>query len=495
MKRSSAVLLPIFSLPSKYGIGTLGKEAYKFIDFLVDTKQTYWQILPIMETSFGNSPYSSTSSFAGNPYFIDLDMLKDDGLIKESDYISVDFGNDNRRVDYYKLYINRFNVLKIACDNYRKKHPIAYVKFKYEYNFFLESYAVFHAIKDVNNGAPFSAWSSELRDRDADSLNAFKKEHENEIEFYKTVQCLFYDQWFKLKKYANSKGIKIIGDVPIYSAYDSAEVWAGPLNFYLDNNKVPVEISGCPPDGFSPKGQLWGNPLYNYEYIKENDYKYFIDKFAFLNKIYDVIRIDHFRGFDSYYAIRLGCEDAIHGMWKEGPGIELFNKINKELGHVEIIVEDLGFLTDSVRKLLKDTGYPGMKVLQFAFDSRDKNNSEYLPHTYPENSTAYIGTHDNDTFIGWYNSINQDDKNYAKEYLHLQDDPYDAHRALTVLYESKSNLAVATMQDLLMIGSEGRINVPSTISDMNWSFRFTEDQFDESVKIFLRDLTIKTGRQ
>ena len=495
MKRSSGVLMPIFSLPSKYGIGTLGKEAYNFVDFLVATKQKYWQMLPIMETSFGNSPYSATSGFAGNPFFIDLDMLKDELLIEEKDYKDIDFGSDERRVNYNKLFDNRFTILKKACDNYRKKHPIAYAKFKYDYSFFLDDYAVFHAIKDMHGGASFDNWEEELKLADNNAIDEFTKNHKEEVEFYKTMQCIFYDQWFKLKKYANDKGIKIIGDIPIYSAYDSAEVWANSKNFYLDEEKRPIEVSGCPPDGFSARGQLWGNPLYNYDYIKENDYKYFVEKFKYLRILYDVIRIDHFRGFDSYYAIPYGSHDAVNGRWKEGPGIELFNKIHEKLGDLDIIVEDLGFLTDSVRKLLKDTGFPGMKVLQFAFDSRDKNNTEYLPHTYIENSVAYIGTHDNDTFVGWLHSINDDDRAYAKEYLHLLGDNFDNYRALTVLYESKSNLVVSTIQDLLGIGSEGRINTPSTLSDMNWSYRFKSEDIDENLIKFLKELTIKTNRE
>ena len=495
MERSSGVLMPIFSLPSNYGIGTLGKEAYNFIDFLVDTKQSYWQVLPIMETSFGNSPYSAISSFAGNPYFIDLEMLIEDGLISKSDLDGIDFGNDERRVDYGKIYANRFKILKIACDNYKRKHPIALSKFKFEYRFFLDEYAVFHAIKDTHDGAAFNNWEEKYKLADVNAIEEFRKSHADKIEFYKIVQCLFYNQWFKLKKYANDNGIKIIGDTPIYSAYDSSEVWAHYNDFCLDENRTPVEVSGCPPDGFSAEGQLWGNPLYNYDYIREKDFKYFVVKFSNLKKFYDVIRIDHFRGFDSFYAIPYGSPTAVNGRWVNAPGKELFYTLKQKLGSVEILAEDLGFLTDSVRELLRYTGFPGMKVLEFAFDSRDKNNELYLPHTYPENSVAYIGTHDNDTFVGWINSINEDDRNYAKEYLELKGDGSDHYRALTVLYESKSNLVIATLQDLLGIGSDGRINVPSTVSDMNWSFRFKKNEIDESVKEFFKGLTIKTHRE
>ena len=486
--------MPIFSLPSKYGIGTMGKEAYKFVDFLVDTKQTYWQVLPIMETSFGNSPYSAVSSFAGNPFFIDLEMLISEGLISEKDLDNLDFGNDDSRVNYSKIFENRFKVLKVACDNFRKKHFIEFLIFKIKNKFFLDEYALFHTIKDMHNGVSFDNWDEKYKLHSEAAIADVRKEHKNEIEFYKATQCLFYRQWFKLKKYANANGIKIIGDIPIYSFYDSSEVWAMPENFYLDKDRKPIEVAGCPPDGYSETGQLWGNPLYRYDFIKNNKFKYFVDKFSHIKNIYDIIRIDHFRGFDSFYAIPYGSTDAKNGHWVNAPGKELFDTIKQKIDSLDIIAEDLGFLTDSVRELLKYTGFPSMKVLEFAFDSRNRENDEYSPHSYTENSCAYIGTHDNDTFVGWLNSINENDRAYANEYLALKGDGSDHYRALTVLYESKSNIAIATMQDLLGIGTEGRINVPSTVSDMNWSYRFREDMFDDSVKEFFKGLTIKTHR-
>jgi 4-alpha-glucanotransferase len=494
MKRSSGILMPIFSLPSKYGIGTLGKEAYEFVDFLADTKQTYWQMLPIMQTSFGNSPYSAVSSFAGNPFFIDFDLLKDEGLLKESDYKFLETDNNPRRVDYEKQFAHKYKILKIACDNFKNIYKDEYDKFHEKQDFFNEDYAMFLAIKDKFNGASFDVWPNEFRFCNPETLNNFKNENYELVDFYKTLQCLFFRQWFKLKKYANEKGVKIIGDTPIYSAYDSAEVWAHPENFHLDHNKLPIEVAGCPPDGFSVNGQLWGNPLYNFKLIEEKGFKYFIDKFTHLLKLYDVLRIDHFRGFDSFYAIPYGSKDATVGRWVSAPGKNLFKTIKETLGDVEIIVEDLGFLTDSVKDLLRFTGFPGMKVLEFAFDSRDKNNTEYLPHTYIENSTAYLGTHDNDTFMGWINTINKDDKNYAIEYLHLKD-PANYHReALKVLYESKSNLAITQFQDLLGTGSIGRMNVPSTLSNLNWSYRLLPYELNDEVKNFLKELTISTNR-
>lgn len=494
MKRSSGILMPIFSLPSMYGIGTLGKAAYEFVDFLVDTKQTYWQILPIMQTSFGNSPYSAVSSFAGNPFFIDLDMLKDEGLLQKSDYDFLSIDKNPRRVDYDKLFEHRYNILKIACDNFRNLYQKDYEKFYNSTSFFSDDYATFLAIKEKFNGASFDVWPQEYKLCDTGTLQSFKNENGEKIEFYKTIQCLFFRQWFKLKKYANDKGIKIIGDVPIYSAYDSAEVWAHPENFLLDHEKKPVEVSGVPPDDYAPKGQLWGNPVYNFKYIEEKDFYYFIDKFAHLFKLYDAIRIDHFRGFDSYYAIPYGSPDATNGRWVDAPGKKLFAKIKEIFGDVEILAEDLGFLTDSVKELLRDTGFPGMKVLEFAFNANDKGNTEYLPHTYTENSAAYLGTHDNDTFMGWINSISEDDRNYAIEYLHLKDPANYYKEALKVLYESKSNLAITQFQDILGTGSIGRMNVPSTLSPMNWSYRLLPYELNDEVKDFLRDLTISTNR-
>ena len=494
MKRSSGILMPIFSLPSKYGIGTLGNEAYNFVDFLVETKQSYWQMLPIMEASFGNSPYSAVSCFAGNPFFIDFDMLKDEGLLNESDYKYLENDINPRRVDYQKQFDNKYKILKIACNNFKTKHAAELNEFFNKYSFFLDDYALFSAIKYRCFGASFDVWADELKLKDTNAINNFINKNKDTIDIYKIIQCLFYRQWFKLKKYANKKGIKIIGDTPIYSAYDSAEVWASPENFYLNENKTPIEVSGCPPDGYSDKGQLWGNPLYNYDHIKENNFDFFINKFSHLLELYDVLRIDHFRGFESYYSIPYGAPDATNGKWVGAPGIELFDKVKEKLGDVNIIVEDLGFLTEGVRDLLRRTGFPGMKVMEFAFNAYDKGNTEYLPHTYPENSVAYLGTHDNDTFMGWIKSIRNEDREYAIEYLKLKDPENYYKEALEVLYNSKSYLVVTQFQDILGTGSIGRMNVPSTLSEMNWSYRLLPNELDDKVKSFLKDLTIKTNR-
>ena len=451
-------------------------------------------MLPIMETSFGNSPYSATSSFAGNPLFIDFDMLMDEGLLDKSDYEFLDNDINPRRVDYNKQINQKIKILKIACDNFKNSHKSELNDFCDKYNFFLDDYAIFNALKYTFNGAAFNKWDKEFKLAYKYAIDDFIKNNKDNITFYKTVQCLFYRQWFKLKKYANKKGIKIIGDTPIYSAYDSSEVWATPQYFNLDENRNPIDVSGCPPDGYSVNGQLWGNPLYNYDYIREDHYNYFINKFSHLFELYDVLRIDHFRGFSSYYAIPFESSDARNGKWVKGPGIELFNEIKNKLGELNIIVEDLGFIDDSVRQLIKDTGYPSMKVLEFAFNSCDKDNQLYLPHTYPENSTAYLGTHDNDTFMGWINSISDDDRNYAIEYLKLTDKDNYYKEAIEVLYNSKSYLTILQFQDLLGVGSIGRMNVPSTIGSHNWSYRLLPYELNDDVKSFLRDVTIKTNR-
>lgn len=486
--------MPIFSLPSKYGIGTLGKEAYNFVDFLHETKQSYWQMLPIMQTSFGNSPYSAVSCFAGNPFFIDFDLLKDEGLLNESDYHLLEHDTNPRRVDYKKQFEHKFRILKTACTHFKRMHGVELNRFFNKYSFFLDNYAIFCAIKDKYHGGSFDIWEDEYKLKNTDAIAQFANDNKDTIDFYKTIQCLFYRQWFKLKQYANKKGIKIIGDTPIYSAYDSAEVWAEPQYFHLDEHKKPIDVAGCPPDGYASKGQLWGNPIYNYNEIEKGNFKFFIDKFSHLLELYDILRIDHFRGFESYYAIPYGSPDATNGKWVKAPGIELFDQVKKSLGDVNIVVEDLGFLTDGVRELLKRTGFPGMKVMEFAFNAYDKGNTEYLPHTYPEKSVAYLGTHDNDTFMGWINSIRQEDREYAIEYLKLKDPTNYYKEALKVLYESKSNLVVVQFQDILGTGSIGRMNVPATLSEMNWSYRLLPGELDNNVKAFLKELTIKTNR-
>ena len=375
------------SLASPYGIGTMGKEAREFVDFLCESGQSYWQLLPIGPTSYGDSPYQSYSTFAGNPYFIDLDELQQKGWLEKEDYKNIVWGNDEERVDYGILYQERFQVLKKAAERFLKCPPSDFAFFCEENEFWLQDYANFMEQK---------------------SLDA---------RYWKVIQYFFFEQWYALKKYANGRGISIIGDLPIYVSLDSVEVWAQPELFQLDENGVPKAVAGCPPDGFSEDGQLWGNPLYDWVYMERDGYQWWIRRIQYLCHMYDVLRIDHFRAFAGYYAIPYGNTTAQKGCWREGPGMKLFTAVEKAIGKQPIIAEDLGHITEDVRMLLKESGFPGMKVLQFAFDQRDGSGAEYLPHNYEAHCVAYTGTHDNDTILGWFHEANQKDISYAKAYL------------------------------------------------------------------------------
>ncbi|MCI9175162.1 MAG: 4-alpha-glucanotransferase [Lachnospiraceae bacterium] len=474
--RSSGVLMHISSLPSPYGIGTMGKEAVKFVDFLVKAKQSFWQVLPICPTSYGDSPYQSFSSFAGNPYFIDLDILCKEKLLTRKECQSYDWGKDISRVDYGILYQNRYLLLHKAFDRFRKNIPEDYEEFCREQSDWMEDYALFMALKDAHNGASWSEWEEELRLRREDAMARAREELAEEIDFWKMLQYLFYQQWNALKSYANEKGIRMIGDVPIYVSMDSADVWANPSQFYLNENLVPIDVAGCPPDAFSDDGQLWGNPLFRWDVMKADGYRWWIQRLEKMEKLFDVIRIDHFRGFDSYYAIPYGDKTAKNGEWRKGPGIELFHTIEASLGKLDIIAEDLGFLTESVHALLASSGYPGMKLIQFAFDSRE--DGDYLPHNYDtRNSVVYAGTHDNDTILGWMKTAPRPCVNYAKDYLNLSKEEGYNWGVMRGVWSSISDTAVVTMQDLLGIGSEGRMNTPSTLG-CNWMWRMKPGAID-----------------
>ena len=363
MKRGSGVLLPVSSIPSKYGIGAFSKEAYDFVDKLAKGGQQYWQILPLGATGYGDSPYQSFSTFAGNPYYIDLEALIEEGLLTAEECDSVDFGGDERTVDYEKIYFNRFDVLRKAYERSEHKTTDEYKEFIKKNKDWLEDYALYMAVKNSMEGKSWIEWDEDIRMRQPEAITRYKKELKDEIDFYKFQQYKFAQQWTKLKSYANENGVKIIGDIPIYVAFDSADAWAGPELFQFDEAGYPTGVAGCPPDAFSATGQLWGNPLYKWEYHKETGYKWWIKRIAYCFDLYDVVRIDHFRGFDEYYDIPYGDKTAENGCWRKGPGIDLFKAMNKKLGEREIIAEDLGFLTDTVLQLLEDTGYPGMKVL------------------------------------------------------------------------------------------------------------------------------------
>ena len=483
--------MPVFSLPSKYGIGCFSKEAYKFVDKLKKAGQSYWQILPLGPTGYGDSPYQSFSTFAGNPYYIDLKTLIKDGLLTKKECKAYDFGEKEDEIDYEKIYRARFKVLKKAYDRFEKGKD--YNDFVNENSYWLEDYALYMAIKDRNNGVSWKEWEAPLRDREESALAQAREELAEEIGFYKFQQYEFDKQWKKLHAYANEKGIQIIGDIPIYVAFDSADTWASPELFQFDENNNPTGVAGCPPDAFSATGQLWGNPLYNWEYHKETGYAWWIQRIAYCLKLYDVVRIDHFRGFDEYYAIPYGEETAVNGKWMPGPGMDLFRAIEAKLGRPEIIAEDLGFLTPSVLKLLKDSGFPGMKVLQFAFDARESSN--YLPHTYPTNCVVYTGTHDNDTTRGWYHEVGKDARDFAKEYMckpRLDEDTLTGD-FIAMAMSSVADLCVIPMQDYLNLGSSARINIPSTLGG-NWVWRMKKKQFSDSVVDEIARVTKLYGR-
>ena len=484
--RKSGVLMHISSLPSPWGIGTLGADAKKFIDFLAVSGQSYWQVLPVSPTGYGDSPYQSFSSYAGNPYFIDLDILREWGLLEKSEYCGIGWGSDSEHVDFGLLHENRFKVLRKATKRLLQSLVSEFSDFCSNSDFWLDDYALFMALKGSHGGASWSEWESSLRTREENALNEAREKLSSEIEFYKAVQFLFFRQWNELRKYACDKGILIIGDVPIYVALDSADVWAAPHLFMLDDNLVPIDVAGCPPDGFSADGQLWGNPLYNWNEIKNNGYSWWISRVKHQFELFDVLRIDHFRGFDEFYAIPFGSENAKHGVWRKGPGMELFVAIKSALGEKEIIAEDLGFLNDSVRKLLRDSGFPGMKVLQFAFDSRE--DSDYLPHNFTRNCVAYTGTHDNDTIIGWFNTAPDEDVKKAREYLRIHEGESVVKAMLCALWGSVAELAIASMQDVLELDGNARMNTPSTLGG-NWQWRMKPDTNLEETSCWLKHIT------
>ena len=491
--RASGILLPVSSLPSKYGIGCFSAEAYEFVDQLARAGQKYWQILPLGPTGYGDSPYQSFSTFAGNPYFIDLEAFVKAGCLDESDCENCAWGGSESYVDYEKIYNSRFRLLRKAFENYDCEGDLSYQKFINENAAWLEDYSLYMAIKDSLNGISWIEWPKELKNREKDALAEAREKLTKEVGFYCFQQYWFFKQWTELKTYANEKGVEIIGDVPIYVAFDSADAWAQPELFQFDENNIPVGVAGCPPDAFSATGQLWGNPLYKWDYHKSTGYAWWLLRLAHVFKLYDTVRIDHFRGFDEYYSIPFGDQTAERGHWEKGPGMDLFNTVKEKLGDVDVIAEDLGYLTESVIEMVKESGYPGMKVLQFAFDSREE--SDYLPHNYERNCVVYTGTHDNDTILGWYYVMSEEDREFSKEYMGNakstdEELPWDFIR---MSMESVANLAVTPMQEFLGLGTEARINYPSTLGN-NWKWRLLPEQFTPELAKRIYRLTQITAR-
>ncbi len=489
--RSSGILMHIASLPSPYGIGTFGKEAYEFVDFLVEAGQSYWQILPVGPTGAGDSPYQSFSTFAGNPYFIDLDLLKEEGILTKEEYENADFGNDPEKVDYEKMFNNKMPILRIAFQNSKGKYKDELKNFRFENKAWLEDYALYMAVKSEFDLKSWQEWDTDIKLRKKTALEHYKEELKNEIDYWVFLQYIFFKQWAALKNYANINGIKIIGDIPIYGAEDSADTWANSEVFMLDEEKRPIVVSGCPPDAFSATGQLWGNPIYNWSHLEKTHYKWWIERIKGNINLYDVTRIDHFRGFESFWQIPYGEPTAVNGKWVKGPGIKLFNAVKEVLGEVDIIAEDLGYLTQEVIDFRDASGYPGMKVLEFAFDTREE--SDYLPHNYEKNCIVYTGTHDNDTVMGWFENTQKSDTDFAKRYLKLNKKEGYNWGFIRGALSSVGNLAIAQMQDYLGLGSEARMNIPSTLGG-NWLWRVKREYLSHKLAKKINKITKLYGR-
>ena len=479
IERSCGILFPVFSLPSPYGIGTLGKAAYDFVDFLSDANQSWWQMLPVGPTSYGDSPYQSFSSYAGNPYFVDLDMLIEDGLLEKKDVEAIDWGDNPSQIDYEKIYTNRFKVLRKAADKGIVRDSKEFAVFVHENRGWIIDYSLFMALKFHFDMKSWIAWDDEdIRLHKQHAVEKYLNLLSDDVLFFQYIQFLFFKQWSALRSYAKDKGIGIIGDIPIYVAMDSADVWADPLSFQLDEKNIPIEVAGVPPDYFSEDGQLWGNPLYNWDRMKSDGYGWWIRRIDGASKLYDIIRIDHFRGFESYWAVPYGESTAKKGRWVKGPGSDLVNILTSWFSNIQFIAEDLGLLTPEVNRLLSESGLPGMKVLEFAFDS--KNLSNYLPHVYTSNCVCYAGTHDNAPILSWKDEADPDDIAFAKEYLGVSKEKDLAWGVLRGGLSSVSDLFVAQMQDYLELGAASRINVPG-VPDGNWQWRLTENQITKEL--------------
>lgn len=471
----------------------MGQEARNFVDFLAQSGHSCWQVLPLGPTSYGDSPYQAFSTFAGNHYFIDFDDLAAEGLLEPGEYQSLDWGSDPQRVDYGLAYQNRRKVLALACRRLMEQRPQEVEAFAAQHAFWLEDYALFMALKDLHQGAPWQKWPEPLRRRQPQDLEEARRSLAGEVAFWRGVQYLFFRQWSALKQRANEKGIAILGDLPIYVSLDSSDVWASPEQFQLDETLTPTEVAGCPPDAFSEDGQLWGNPLFRWDRMKEDGYRWWIARIEAQFRLCDMLRIDHFRGFDEYYAIPFGAENAKEGQWRKGPGMELFHAVTQALGPREIVAEDLGFLTPSVGQLLEESGYPGMKVMEFGF-GLDGGGSEYLPHNHVPNCVVYTGTHDNDTILGWMDTLSPRELDYVRDYLRLTPEEGYHWGMIRAAWGSVAQLVVIQAQDLLGLGSEGRINIPSTAQG-NWQWRLRPGQLDAALaeKIY-RDLGLYQRR-
>lgn len=490
MVRGAGVLLPVTSLPSKYGVGSFGRAARQWVDFLSKAKQRYWQVLPLGPTSFGDSPYQSYSAFAGNPLLIDLAELCEEGLLKKGRCKRTPWGDNASYVDYDLVRAGKEKLLRRAFENFQDRKALQ--KFRRANKAWVEDYALYMALKDHFDGQPWTQWPDPLRLRDPVILKEWGLRLAGEVDYHVFTQFLFFRQWYALKSYANAQGVKIIGDAPIYVAMDSADVWAHPELFQLDEDNKPTEVSGCPPDAFSADGQLWGNPLYRWDVMKLDGYAWWMQRIQANLSMYDVLRIDHFRGLESYYAIPFGEDTAKNGRWRKGPGMDFIKKIEETAPGAAIIAEDLGMLTPAVHRLLRSSGYPGMKVLQFAFSAGEE--STYLPHNLPNHCVVYTGTHDNDTTRGWLSSASQEDLQLALDYLGLEDPEQGNWAFIRAALGSVAELAIVPFQDYLNLGSEARINTPSTVGGLNWRWRMPKDSATKKLAKKMARLTTIYGR-
>lgn len=487
--RGAGILMPILSLPSPYGIGDMGISAYEFIEFLKKANQRYWQVLPIGHTGLGNSPYQSCSSYAGNPYFISLDLLSNDGFLEKEDFIHQNWCRDFNSVDYKILQELRYKVLRKSYNNARPflKHIKKYNIFIEKNAYWLNDYSLYMALKKYFDGKNYVNWDDEkIKNREPCSIKYYNDLLVEEIDFWKYIQYMFYNQWIKLKMYANARDIKIIGDIPIYVPLDSADVWANPRVFLLDKNNEPLFISACPPDYFSPEGQVWGTPVYNWEYLRNQNYKWWLNRLKFMGEIFDIVRIDHFIGLHTFYAIPCEQNSQLSGVFKQADGMKFIDSIKANLPNINIIAEDLGALNDEIRKFIKLSKYYGMKVLQFAFDTDESN--PYLSHNYNNNSVVYTGTHDNNTIRGWLSELSANQISNLKKYVNFQGEKPSNWDLIKYAYESNANIAIIPMQDILNLPENCRMNTPGTICG-NWEWRADKSIFSNHLAQQLKCLT------
>lgn len=487
--RESGVLMHVTSLPGPYGVGTLGKHAYAFVDFLEKAGQRYWQLLPLTPTGYGDSPYQSCSAFAGNPYLIDLDALVEGGLLTPDEVEQVCWQQRENRVDYGILYHNRLNILRLAYDRFGNDGALD--AFALENSSWLPDYCLFMALKRERDGMSWQLWEEPLKCRQPEAMEHARQRCREEIRFYTFVQYLFFTQWDALRSYARKKGISMIGDIPFYMSLDSVEVWTAPKLFQLDRDLLPKAVAGCPPDAFSPDGQLWGNPLYRWDVMEEDGYRWWICRLQGAQRLYDVVRLDHFRGFASYWSVPYGETTAKNGKWNKGPGLTFIRRIKAALPELGVIAEDLGFLTREVTELREASGFPGMKVLQFAFDSREQ--SDYLPHNYTPNTVCYTGTHDNMTARQWWESAADETVAYGADYMGLKEEEGPVWGMIRTAMRSVSDLCIIPMQDYLQLGEEARMNHPG-VAQGNWTWRAEERSVTSQLAEKIRKLTELYGR-